>query len=48
MASVHNNDPQNEVERLTLAKLEGIQRLYGAHQKAWSKLWEHDIVIEET
>ena len=47
MASVHNNDPQNEVERLTLfAKLEGIQRLYGAHQKAWSKLWEHDIVIE--
>ena len=47
MASVHNNDPQNEAERLTLyAKLEGIERLLTAHQKAWNSLWEHDIQIE--
>lgn len=47
LASVHNNDPHNEAERLTLfAKLEGIKRLLEGHQQAWSKLWEHDIQIE--
>ena len=47
LSSVQNNDPHNEAERLTLfAKLEGIERLYGAHQKAWNKLWESDIEIE--
>ena len=47
LSSVQNNDPHNEAERLTLfAKLEGIERLYNAHQKAWQKLWESDIVIE--
>ncbi len=47
LSSVQNNDPHNEAERLTLfAKLEGIERLYTAHQKAWKTLWESDIVIE--
>ena len=48
LSSVQNNDPHNEAERLTLfAKLEGIERLYRAHQKAWNKLWESDIEVEE-
>ncbi len=47
MSSVHNNDPHNEAERLTIfAKLEGIQRLERAHVNAWEKLWKSDIVIE--
>lgn len=47
LSSVQNNDPHNEAERLTLfAKLEGIDRLYQSHRKAWSALWESDIVIE--
>lgn len=47
ISSVHNNDPRNEAERLTIfAKLEGIQRLEAAHQAAWAKLWESDIQIE--
>lgn len=47
LSSVQNNDPHNEAERLTLfAKLEGIDRLYQSHRKAWSNLWESDIVIE--
>jgi len=46
LSSVHNNDPQNEAERLTLyAKLEGIERLETAHEKAWEVLWESDIEI---
>ena len=46
MSSVHNNDPQNEVERLTIfAKLEGIERLESAHEKAWGNLWKSDIEI---
>ena len=47
MSSVHNNDPQNEVERLTIfAKLEGISRLVTSHENAWNNLWESDIQIE--
>ena len=47
ISSVHNNDPQNEAERLTIfAKLEGRERLEKAHQQAWDKLWESDIQIE--
>jgi len=47
MSSVHNNAPQNEVERLTIfAKLEGISRLEAAHEKAWDKLWKSDIQID--
>lgn len=47
ISSVHNNDPHNEAERLTLyAKLEGIARLYSSHVQAWKKLWESDIIIE--
>lgn len=46
MSSVHNNDPLNEVERLTIfAKLEGIERLEKAHNSAWNTLWESDIEI---
>ncbi|MDJ0644647.1 MAG: glycoside hydrolase family 65 protein [Flavobacteriaceae bacterium] len=47
LSSVHNNDPHNEAERLTIfAKLEGTERLLNAHQKAWKDLWESDIEIE--
>ncbi len=47
ISSVHTNDPRNEAERLTIfAKLEGLQRLEMAHQRAWDKLWESDIQIE--
>ena len=47
LSSVHNNDPRNEVERLSIyASLEGIDRLKSEHIKAWNKLWESDIIIE--
>ncbi len=47
ISSVHNNDPHNEAERLTIfAKLEGMDRLAKAHEKAWAKLWESDILID--
>lgn len=47
MSTVHNQDPHNEAERLTIfAKLEGMERLENAHKKAWEKLWESDIQIE--
>ncbi|NPD86229.1 glycoside hydrolase family 65 protein [Lentimicrobium sp. L6] len=47
LSSVHNNDPRNEVERLSIyANLEGIDRLKSAHIKAWEKLWESDIIID--
>ena len=47
IASVHNNDPHNEAERLTIyAKLEGIERLESAHLSAWNDLWKSDIQIE--
>ncbi|NNM23757.1 MAG: glycoside hydrolase family 65 protein [Flavobacteriaceae bacterium] len=47
LSSVHNNDPHNEAERLTIfAKLEGIDRLESGHQKAWDELWKSDIIIE--
>ena len=47
LSSVQNNDPHNEAERLTLfAKLEGIERLYTAHQNAWKELWKSDIEIQ--
>jgi trehalose/maltose hydrolase-like predicted phosphorylase len=47
MSSVHNNDPHNEVERLTIfAKLQGIERLEKAHANSWNTLWKSDIEIE--
>lgn len=47
ISSVHNNDPHNEAERLTIyAKLEGIQRLESRHLQAWEKLWKSDVQIE--
>lgn len=47
ISSVHNADPHNEAERLTIyAKLEGMERLEKGHQKAWDELWESDIQIE--
>lgn len=47
LSSVQNNDPHNEAERLTLfAKLEGIDRLFDRHKKAWNTLWKGDIVID--
>ncbi len=47
LASVHNNDPHNEAERLTLyARLEGIDRLLQRHLLGWERLWESDIRIE--
>jgi trehalose/maltose hydrolase-like predicted phosphorylase len=46
LSSVHNNDPHNEAERLTIyAKLEGMVRLEAAHKKAWNELWKSDIEI---
>jgi trehalose/maltose hydrolase-like predicted phosphorylase len=47
ISSVHNDDPLNEAERLTIfAKLEGHDRLLEFHKKAWKKLWESDITVE--
>lgn len=47
ISTVHNNDPRNEAERLTIyARLEGIDRLERAHKSDWEELWESDIVIE--
>lgn len=47
ISSVHNADPHNEAERLTIfAKLEGIERLEKAHIAAWDELWKSDIQIE--
>lgn len=47
LSTVHNQDPHNEAERLTIyAKLEGIERLEIAHIRAWAELWESDIQIE--
>lgn len=47
MSSVHNNQPRNEVERLTIfGKLEGINRLVSAHENAWAELWKSDILID--
>ncbi|MFD0861259.1 glycoside hydrolase family 65 protein [Sungkyunkwania multivorans] len=47
ISSVHNNDPHNEAERLTIyAKLEGIQRLESGHINAWNDLWQSDVQIE--
>ncbi len=47
ISTVHNADPHNEAERLTIyAKLEGIERLESAHIRAWDELWESDIIIE--
>ena len=47
ITSVHNNDPHNEAERLTLfARLEGIDRLEKSHLRAWDELWKSDIIIE--
>ena len=47
LSSVHNNDPHNEAERLTIyAKLEGMKRLESSHLRAWEELWNSDIQIE--
>lgn len=47
LASVQNSDPHNEAERLTIfARLEGIDRLYNAHQSAWNDLWKSDVKID--
>ncbi|HCD52807.1 MAG TPA: glycosyl hydrolase family 65 [Balneolaceae bacterium] len=47
ISTVHNNDPRNEAERLTIyARLEGIDRLERAHKSDWEELWKSDIVIE--
>ncbi|MEM6317817.1 MAG: glycoside hydrolase family 65 protein [Bacteroidota bacterium] len=47
ISSVHNADPHNEAERLTIfAKLEGMERLEKRHQAAWDELWKSDIQIE--
>ncbi|GAB4420100.1 MAG: hypothetical protein OHK0039_33300 [Bacteroidia bacterium] len=47
VSSVHNADPYNEAERLTLfAKLEGTARLLARHRAAWAALWQGDIQIE--
>jgi trehalose/maltose hydrolase-like predicted phosphorylase len=47
LSSRQYDDPQNEVERLTIfARLEGRDRLENRHQQAWDKLWESDIIIE--
>ncbi|WP_420581118.1 glycosyl hydrolase family 95 catalytic domain-containing protein [Reichenbachiella sp.] len=47
LAEVHNKDPRNEAERLSIyAKLEGIDRMMAAHQKAWAELWKSDIIVE--
>lgn len=47
LADVHNKDPRNEVERLSIyAKLEGIDRMMLAHESAWGELWQSDIIVE--
>ena len=47
ISSVHNNDPHNEAERLTIfAKLEGVERLLTAHERAWEGLWKSDIQVD--
>ncbi len=47
ISSVHNNDPHNEAERLTIyAKLEGMERLLSGHKKAWERLWKSDIQVD--
>lgn len=47
ISSVHNPDPQNEAERLTIyAALEKGERLEQRHFAEWEKLWQSDIVIE--
>ncbi|MCB9283464.1 MAG: glycoside hydrolase family 65 protein [Lewinellaceae bacterium] len=41
VSSEQYEDPHNEAERLTIfARLEGRQRLYDYHVKAWKELWE--------
>jgi trehalose/maltose hydrolase-like predicted phosphorylase len=48
ISSVHNPDPQNEAERLTIfAALEKTDRLVKFHQEAWKKLWDTGNVIVE-
>lgn len=47
LSSVQTPDPLNQAERMTIyAKLEGKERLLSRHTKAWTKLWESDIVID--
>lgn len=47
ISSVHNNDPHNEAERLTIyGKLEGSERLEKRHIQLWDELWKSDIQIE--
>ncbi len=47
ISSVHNQDPHNEAERLTLyARLEGMERLRTSHLERWEEIWTSDIRIE--
>jgi trehalose/maltose hydrolase-like predicted phosphorylase len=47
LTSAHNDDPLNEVERLTIfATLQGSHQLIKDHIKAWNELWKSDIIIE--
>lgn len=47
MTSAHNDDPLNEVERLTIfAALQGSRQLIRDHERAWDELWKSDIQID--
>ena len=47
LTSAQNDDPLNNVERLTLfAVLQGRDRLVAAHKLAWEDLWKSDILID--
>src|SRR5882762_2947666 len=46
ISTAHIADPVNEAERLTIfAMLEGRERLWRGHTKAWEDLWKSDVVI---
>ena len=47
MASNVVPDTRNEAERLTVYQLlEGYDRIWQRHNKAWEQLWQSDIIIE--
>jgi len=47
LTSAHEEDPLNEVQRLTIfAALQGTDQLLAAHDKAWNELWKSDIIID--
>jgi trehalose/maltose hydrolase-like predicted phosphorylase len=46
-STAHFADPVNAAERLSIfARLEGQERLIANHRRAWTALWESDIIIE--